>query len=383
MTRSCRESGLDAAFLAPKGELEGDKSAMRLHPISGAAIAALLLSPSALVAQPNDPPSGLVQPRELRITVQTPKGSINNDNLELFKRRVETATEGALKISVHVGLVEDSQVIKAVAAGRVEMGGSRIGHFADAVPAIGIFLLPFMFNLLPVQDAAIQTDSPFRRPLDAAVLEKTGARVLWWSPFGTSIMASKSVPITSPAAMVGKTVRTYDKISETLVRSCGGIPVYLGGTEQYNGYKTGKAVAGQMGITFVVARRMWEVLDTVADTRHFADGMLILINEPLWQSLLPEHRRIVQEAAAEAQKAILVDLQKRELEGYALAVKNGMKVHEITPDEVAEWRVCSAPVLEAFMSNSGELGQRLMEAYGRLRTQPCCNGGTPGVFTSR
>jgi TRAP-type C4-dicarboxylate transport system substrate-binding protein len=357
---------------------------MRLHPISGTAIVAgLLLLSAPLAAQPKESPKGPSQPRELRITVQTPPGSINNDNLELFRKDVEVATEGALKVNVHVGLVEDGQVIKAVAEGNVEMGGSRLGHFADAVPGVGIFLLPFMFNLLPVQEAALEAGSLFRRSLDAAILEKTGARVLWWSPFGTSIMASKSVPITSPAAMAGKTVRTYDKISETLVRSCGGIPVYLGGTEQYNGYKTGKAVAGQMGITFVVARRMWEVLDTLADTRHFADGMLILINEPVWQSLLPEHRRIVEEAAAQAQKAILADLQKREMESYALAAKNGMKVHEITPDDVAEWRVCSAPVLEAFMSKSGELGQRLLEAYGQLRTKPCCSAGTPGAFTLR
>jgi C4-dicarboxylate-binding protein DctP len=108
------------------------------------------------------------------------------------------------------------------------------------VPGIGIFLLPFMFNLVPVQEAALQPDSRFRLLLDAAILEKTGTRVLWWSPFGTSILLSKSAPITSPAAMAGKTVRTYDKISETLVRSCGGVPVYLGGTEQYNVYKTGR-----------------------------------------------------------------------------------------------------------------------------------------------
>jgi len=355
---------------------------MHLHPISGAAIA-LLLSALAAAAEPKDSAKGPAPPRELRITVQTPAGSINNDNLDLFKKRVETATGGALKISVHVGLVEDSQVIKAVAAGRVEMGGSRIGHFADAVPAIGIFLLPFMFNLLPVQDAAIQTDSPFRVRLDAAVLENTRTRVLWWSPFGTSILLSKSVPITSPVAMVGKTVRTYDKISETLVSNCGGIPVYLGGTEQYSGYKTGKAVVGQAGITFVVARRLWEVMDMVANTRHFADGMLILINAEIWRSLLPNHQRILREAADEAQKAILVDLQRRESEGYALAAKNGMKIHEIAPDEVAEWRVCSAPVLEAFMSTAGELGERLMEAYGQLRTQPCCSAGTPGLFTRR
>jgi C4-dicarboxylate-binding protein DctP len=111
--------------------------------------------------------------------------------------------------------------------------------------------------------------------------------------------------------------------------------------------------------------------------------MLILINEPIWQSLSPDHRRMVEEAAAEAQKAILVDLRKGETEGYALAVKNGMKIHQVTPDDVAEWRACSAPVLEEFMNKSGELGQRLLEAYGELRKQPCCTDGTPGVFTRR
>jgi C4-dicarboxylate-binding protein DctP len=350
--------------------------------VSVAGIAVLLLWAPPLAAQPKDA-AGALSPQELRVTVQTPPKSINNDNLEFFKKRVETATSGALKISIHVALVEDSKVIQAVTAGQVEMGGSRLGHFADAVPAIGIFLLPFMFNRLPVQDAALQPDSTFRRLLDKAVLEKVGARVLWWSPFGTSVLMSRATAITSPAALVGKTVRTYDTISASLVRSCGGIPVYLGGPKQYDGYKTGKAAVGQAGITYIVARRLWEVLDTVANTRHFADGMLILINEQVWRSLPADHQRAVQEAAAEAQKAILVDLHNRETEGYALAAKNGMKIHEITPDEVAEWRVCSAPVLEEFMSKAGELGQRLMEAYGQLRTRPCCSAGTPGVFTRR
>src|SRR5262249_53891340 len=140
---------------------EGD-AAMRMQPIS-AAVVALLLSASPLAAQSKDAPKSPSQPRELRITVQTPPKSINNDNLELFKTHVETATEGALKISIHNALVEDSQVIKAVTGGQVEMGGARIGHLAEIEPAIGIFMLPFMFNLLPLQDAALQPESPFRR----------------------------------------------------------------------------------------------------------------------------------------------------------------------------------------------------------------------------
>jgi len=344
----------------------------------------LLLSAPVLATEPTGPSDGPPRQRELRITVQSPPGSMQNNNLELFKKRVEGDTKGALKITIPwPQLVEDSQVIKAVVAGQVEMGGSRIGHFAEAVPAIGIFLLPFMFNLVAVQQAALATDSPFRRLLDTAVLEKTGARVLWWQPFGTFVLLSKSAPIASPAAMAGQTVRTFDTVSETLVRSCGGVPVYLGGSEHYDAYKAGKAVIGQAGLTFVVSRRFWDVMDTLTNTRHTIDGMLILINEQVWQSLSPDHRHIVEEAAVEAQGAILVDLQKAEVEAYALATKNGMKIHEITPDQVAEWRACSSPVLEAFLGDAGELGQRLMQAYGQLRTQPCCSAGTPGTFTRR
>ena len=85
----------------------------------------------------------------------------------------------------------------------------------------------------------------------------------------------------------------------------------------------------------------------------------------------------LEDAAVEAQNSILADLQGREMEGYALAAKNGITIHAITPDEVAEWRVCSSPVLEAFMSGSGQLGQQLLEAYSQLRTQPCCSAGPP------
>jgi hypothetical protein len=64
----------------------------------------------------------------LRITVQTPPKSINNDNLELFRTRVETATGGALKISIHVGLVEDSQVRRSCRMAGLQCPGPGSVH---------------------------------------------------------------------------------------------------------------------------------------------------------------------------------------------------------------------------------------------------------------
>ncbi len=55
-----------------------------------------------------------------------------------------------------------------------------------------------------------------------------------------------------------------------------------------------------------------------------------------------------------------------------------MRIHDLAPHEVAEWRACSSDVLVEYMTNGGELTQQLMSAYGKLRTSPCCSAGPPG-----
>jgi hypothetical protein len=59
-----------------------------------------------------------------------------------------------------------------------------------------------------------------------------------------------------------------------------------------------------------------------------------------------------------------------------------MKVHDLTPDQTSEWRACSAEVLENYMTR-GELATKLIQAYGKLREDPCCNTGPVGTFTRR
>jgi hypothetical protein len=62
-----------------------------------------------------------------------------------------------------------------------------------------------------------------------------------------------------------------------------------------------------------------------------------------------------------------------------------VKLKELTPDQVAEWRACSAGMLADYMAKNGERARRLMDAYGKLRTDPCCSAGptTTSTFTRR
>lgn len=328
--------------------------------VSGAAATALLLMTPAMAAEP----------KELRVTIQLPPGSIETNNLLRFKKHVEAGTQGDLKVSIFPSgqLVEDSQVVKAVAAGRVEMGASRLGNFAEAVPATGIFMLPFMFHVPAVEEAAMNSGSPVRGPLDAAILQRTGTRVLWWQPLGSFVLLSKGGPITTPAAMAGKTVRVFDESSTALVQACGGVPIKVAGNDMYEAHRTGRVEVAQLGLTGVVARRLWEVMDNLTSTRHITDALLIVINESIWQSLPADHRRILEEAAGEAQKTVWAELRKVDVEVDALANKHGTTVTNLSNEQVLEWKICAEALLESFLEKSGPTGARVMAGYRKVLT---------------
>ena len=57
--------------------------------------------------------------------------------------------------------------------------------------------------------------------------------------------------------------------------------------------------------------------------------------------------------------------------------QKGMTVHELTPDQVSDWRACSATIVEDYMQNNADLARQLLAAYGRLRTHPCLHFGSP------
>ena len=88
-------------------------------------------------------------------------------------------------------------------------------------------------------------------------------------------------------------------------------------------------------------------------------------------------------AARKAEQDLRDKTAEIDAKAYALARAKGMTIHEVTPDEIVEWRACSASLLDDYMKEAGELGSKLMAAYGKLRMQPCCSAGPLGAFTKR
>jgi TRAP-type C4-dicarboxylate transport system substrate-binding protein len=151
----------------------------------------------------------------------------------------------------------------------------------------------------------------------------------------------------------------------------------------HDALKDGKIDMAMAGFSVVMSRDLWRVSDTITRTAHSPLEFLLFMNEKNWQALAPAHRSVIMEVARSLELKIRQKAAQNDLEAYAFAREKGMKIVELMPHQVAEWRACSSDVLLSYMDATADLGSRLMAAYGRLRTAPCCSGGPESAAPSR
>lgn len=322
---------------------------------------------------------------KLRVTLQLPISNHLGVNLTAFKKDVEARSEGAIAVEIFDSsrLYKDDEAVGAVASGAIEMATVTYQQLTRKVPAIGIFEQPFLFNFEGLVRAAVSTDGEMRQLLDQAILEAAGVRVLWWQSYGSSVFFSKARDVRHPSAIRGTKIRVFGDNMASFTRYCGGVPLLISASKQYQAVKDGTVDMVMTGITGVDSRELWKVIDTITRTEHAALEFLVIINEKTWQSLGETGRSALAEASRKAERDLRERMADIEAKAYAFARDKGMAVYDLAPDDVFEWRACSVRLLEDYMRDAGEMATRLMAAYGKLRLQPCCSAGPPGTFNLR
>jgi C4-dicarboxylate-binding protein DctP len=317
------------------------------------------------------------EPVRLRLSFQLPITGTLGVNLVRFKEAVARDTGGVIAIDIVHGsqALPDRTVAKSVMSGEIEMAAANVVTLADRVKGVDILSLPFLFNSRTFLRAMLDHARRSRKLLDDAILA-TGARVLMWQPYGTNVFFSKGRPVSRPADIVGKSMRASGPIDFEFGRLCGGAPEMIAAGAQYEAMKTGRVETVMTATENVSARKLWEISDTITRTNHSTVILLLLVNERVWQSLPGAHRDAILKAAKDAEQELWDGLYLADDEANAFAKSKGMKVLELSSYDLAEWRACSAPVVESFMAASGQLGQELLKQYGLMRADPCCNGAS-------
>jgi C4-dicarboxylate-binding protein DctP len=320
---------------------------------------------------------------KLKTNLQFPIANpVFGGNLVRFKQEVERQTDNAVVIEIidKAQLLTDYQVVDGVAAGTADIGMTAAQQFSYKVPLIGILDQPFLFNFQALMDAAAKPGSEIRKLVDDAILAQIGVRVLWWQSLGNNVIFSNGRDAADPARIKEQRVASPGKLPGEFINWCGGTATPLSVEKFQDGFKKGTFDMAVVSLSAIQILGLGEVTDTITNTYHSPVPFLLIISEKTWQALSPSHRAVVAQAARKVEIEIGNDLQPSLDRFTAFGKGKGFKFHDLTPDQVAEWRACSAGMLAEYMDRNGEGARRLMAAYGRLRTDPCCSAmpGTGG-----
>ncbi len=330
----------------------------------------LAWAPSAKAAETQPNP-----PKTLRVTLA---GSLKNplsQNLVDFKNAIEEDSAGTLAVKIfdNAQLYSETEGRAAVSSGDIDIAVVPLGDYAGDIPAAGLFQLPFLFDLKSLVLASTRPDNPIRTTIEREILKKAGVRVLFWQPYGGTVLLSNGAPVTTPSAMAGRNVTAIDSGMANFIAICGGKPRLVSAPDTFKLLQNKAADASMTGILSLKERELWRVTKTITKLRYSEILFVIVINEKSWQGLSEEHRKIILDAAQQVEQSIWRWYALLEADTYALAEEKGMKIQELISEDIAAWRICSSVIMEAFMADAGEVAEQLMSAYGKLRVDPCCN----------
>jgi C4-dicarboxylate-binding protein DctP len=321
------------------------------------------------------------EPIKIRATVQVPVTEpFLGASVGRFKEEVEKETGNAIVVEIfdRGKLYIDDQVVDAVRSGAVEMGVAGLNQINRILPAASLLEQPFLFNFDALVRAATSPDSELRKLIDDAVLKTIGVRVLWWQTIGPQVIFTKDGDAKEPNRIKDKKIRSFSPTTSSFAKHCGGVPLVVSTSQIQQALGDGTLDMAMISAAGVQTRDLWKVTNAITRTDHAAVEFLVVINEKTWQSLSDKHKSILTQAARRVERDVRERSSELEAAAYDFARSKGMKIHELAPHEVAEWRACSSGVLIEYMDKGGELTQLLMNAYGKLRTDPCCSAGPQG-----
>jgi C4-dicarboxylate-binding protein DctP len=328
------------------------------------------------------------QQSKIRVTLQLPiTDALLGRSLARFEEEVERRSGKAIDVEIFDKgrLYIDDETVAAVASGKIEMGIAGFNQFAKQIPGIDIMEQPFLFNFEELVRATASPGSPMRTLIDKTILDTVGVRVLWWQSVGNQIFISKGTLPDEPGQIKGQKIRVFSPTHAQFVKYCGGTPVMVSANKTGDAFASREIDMATGASSLIANRQLWTVADTITRTLHAPIEFFLIVNERVWQSLPEAHKTVIVEAARAEERQSRENVAKIEAGLYAEFQEKGMTVHDLTPDQVADWRACSASIVEAYMANNAELARQLMAAYGRLRTDPCCTAGpsTGGTFSRR
>lgn len=298
-------------------------------------IGALVLAP----AQAKTIRAGLTDP------LDTPHGQA----MVLFKDVMEKETSGGITVqlfpSLQLGQILEQ--VEGVQQGSQEMMMATPAWFSRFYPRIDVFSLPYLVTDWTAGERL------FRSPAVAEIwrdAEKaTGIKIAGAFPVGFRNVINKKRPIQTAADLSGLKIRLQNSpVQIATLRALGANPVVIAWGETHQAVQTGIVDGLENSLPVLVSTRFAEVAPYLSQTRHFFEHFLVFVNAKFYSGLTPAERAAYDKAMDMAEAHCLDLVKKAEASAVAAIEKQGAKVNDLPPAEIAKLQAAVKPVYDEF-----------------------------------
>ncbi|HEY8554946.1 MAG TPA: TRAP transporter substrate-binding protein [Burkholderiales bacterium] len=288
-----------------------------------------------------------------------PANNFHTENIEHFRKDVEQATGGKLKIVVHPAgsLFKANEIKRAVQGGQAPIGEIIISGFSNEDPLFGLDSIPFLAT--SYEDAR----RLWQASKDAieARFAKQGMKILYtvpWQPQG--IYSAK--PIGSAADLKGMKWRAYNPQTSRIAQLVGAQPVTIQAAELSQALATGAVEAFMTSSATGYDSKVWEQVQYFYDVRAWLPKNAVIVNQRAFDALDTATRQAVLQAAAAAEeRGWKASTEKNDW--YLDQLRKHMKVEKPSPQLQADMQKVGETMIQDWIKQTGKEGEAILSAY--------------------
>lgn len=251
--------------------------------------------------------------------------------LVAFQQKLKSLSKGKLQVAIYANgqLGPERDVLELIQLGAVAMTKVSSMNLESFAPQIAVFNLPYMFrskaHYFKVLDGSIgerMLRAPTSKLLRGLTYYDSGAR---------SFYTRK--PILKPADLKGLKIRVMgSQTAIRMVKLLGGSPTPMPYGEIYTGLQQGVIDGAESNITALTLGRHGEVIKNFSKNEHTMLPDILIISEKIWQSLTPQMKQWVKQAAAHS-KEVQRRKWKEAMDKARQVAKDKLKVKIQTPNK--------------------------------------------------
>jgi tripartite ATP-independent transporter DctP family solute receptor len=326
-----------------------------LHTLLTVSIAVLL---PLSVAQAQE-----IKERSIKFSFLNEKDHPQGLGAQKFADLVSAKSGGKIKIRLFPGgtLGGDLQTVSALQGGTVEMTVLNAGLLSGQVKDFSALDLPFLFNNAKEADAVV--DGPFGKKLFDKLQAKGLVGLGYWD-LGFRNLTNNKHPVQKAEDIQGLKIRVVQSpVYIDLFNTLGANAVPMPFPEVYTALEQ-KAIDGQENpLTTILSSKFNEVQKYLTITRHIYNPQALIFSKKIWDQLSPAERKLITEAAQEAQAYQRQISREREAQALEQLKKGGMQVSELPAAELTKIRDKVKPVVAKF---SGEFKDTMAELNAEI-----------------